>query len=56
MVIICQSWCFVPSMVSYAVLDTTFGIFTGVQWVKNLTAVAQVTAEVWVQPPTWQNS
>ena len=23
------------------------------QWVKNLTAVAWVTAEVWIQSPAW---
>ena len=23
------------------------------QWIKNLTAVAQVAAEIWIQSPTW---
>ena len=26
-----------------------------VQWVKNPTAAAQVTAEVWVPSPAWQS-
>ena len=32
-----------------------FGVPAVVQWVKNLTAVAQVTEEVWVQSPTWHS-
>ena len=30
------------------------GVPAEVQWVKNLTAAAQVTAEVWVQSLVWQ--
>ena len=29
------------------------GVPAVVQWVKNLTAAAQVTAEVWVLSPAW---
>ena len=31
------------------------GVPALVQWVKNLTAVAWVSAEVWVQSPAWRS-
>ena len=34
-------------------IKTSSGVSAVVQWVKNLTAVAQVTATVWVWGPAW---